>query len=1186
MDKGVFRYVLRYSLKDQLFLLAVAIGSLPFYYWSLSVPKTIIDKAIKGGGFPYTYMGIEFDQIGLLAFLCAMYLVLIFINGQFKYVVNTFRGASGERMLRRLRFQILQQVLRFPLPAFRKTSQGEVVSMVNQETEPLGGFFGESISLPAYQGGLLLTLMIFMFMQDWRLGIAAVALYPLQALLIPKMQKKVQALGRERNKTVRKLAERIGETVTGADEIHANDTSQYELADISSRLGRIYSIRFDIYKRKFAIKGLNNFISLMTPFFFYSIGGYLVITGHLTVGALTAVLAAYKDVSAPWKMLLDYYHHYEDSEQKYETLTERFNLPNLLDEELLTADATDDRPLTGRLTVSNLTLMEDDGLKVIDGASMAADLPSHIALVGASAGGKNEFAQILARLLFPTSGRFTIGDRSVLEMPEAITGRRISYADQAPYMLSGSIRDNLLYGVKHRPIALPSYEGQAALERKREQMEAMKSGNIDYDMNADWIDYRAMGATGPADVTPRLIHYLKVARLEEDVFQIGLRQCINPKTQATLAERLLTARRSLRARLDEQQIADFIESFDKEKFNSNASVAENILFGTPVGDAFSVDKLGENSYVLSVLAKVGLNEDFLTLGHRLAEIMVDLFQGLPPEHEFWERFSFISAETLPEFQGILKRVAQDGRGMLSEEERSRLRALPFRLIPARHHVGLIDAEFEGRVLEARHAFAEGLPAELRKSVEFFDAEKYSGSASIQDNILFGKLASERAESGEKVGEVLAEVVAESGLRQDIVDLGLDYQLGIGGTRMSLSQRQRLALARALLKNPDILIVNEALSAMDADMQTLVVARLRDEMEGRTLIMVMVGRETQEQYDYIFRVEGGKVANLTAGASRGDTGEAKPSESSDGSFGDEVDVLSRIPFLAGLPRARLKLLSFASERFSYEAGEEVFHQGDIGDKAYIVIDGEADVVLETLDGPRRLVSLKRGSLFGELALLCDAPRTASIVAAKPLTLMSISKDIFFKLLAEDADVSARLTRSVAMNLERTTRDLSMATTVRDSVTNLPDKRLFNDRMRLNIARNRRFNEGSGLLWFDTKKNFGLNGSLTKEQSAKLLRAVADRISASARDTDTAARVDDTNFAIIVAPAHDERSHELLAQRLTNALASPIDIGGTQVQLRDEVEFRYRPLENDDPDLQLKKLMAGEGTAFTLRGPLRN
>ncbi|MCD6075933.1 MAG: multidrug transporter, partial [Rhodospirillales bacterium] len=760
MEKGVFGYVFRYSLRDQLFLLVVALGALPFYYFSLYVPKTIVDEAIRGTDFPHSFWGFRFDQIELLSVLCGLYLALIFINGQFKYVVNTYRGASGERMLRRLRFQILEHVLRFPLPAFRKTSQGEVVSMVNQETEPLGGFFGESISLPAYQGGLLLTLMGFMFMQDWRLGLAAVALYPVQGYVIPKLQKKVQLLGKERVATVRKLAERIGETVTGADAIHANDTSQYELADFSSRLGRIYAIRFEIYKRKFAIKGLNNFLSLLTPFFFYSIGGYLVIQGSLTLGALLAVLAAYKDVTAPWKALLDYYHHYEDSKLKYEQIVERFDLPDLLDPNVLKDNPDDDAPLTGRLTAQNLSFIEEDGLKLIDGVSLSVDLPTHMAFVGSSAGGKSEIAQILARLLFPTGGRLTIGERNLLMMPEAITGRRISYADQTPVLFSASIRENLFYGMKNRPRTPTSYEGDAATKRKWEVSEANKSGNLVADINADWIDYARIGATGPEDATPRLIHYLKVAGLEEDVFQIGLRQTVDPKKRAALTKKFLEARTLLRRRLSDRTIADLVEPFDRDRFNANASIAENILFGTPVGAAFTIEKLGANLHVLAALDAVGLARDFLAKGHRLAEIMVDLFQGLPPGHEFFERFSFISSDDLPEFQAILKRVDQGGLDGLNDEDRGKLQALPFRLIPARHHVGLIDEAFEARVLDARRAFAEHLPDSARAAVEFFDAERYNGAASVQDNILFGKLASERAESAQRVGEVLAEVIGE------------------------------------------------------------------------------------------------------------------------------------------------------------------------------------------------------------------------------------------------------------------------------------------------------------------------------------------------------------------------------------------------------------------------------------------
>ena len=100
----------------------------------------------------------------------------------------------------------------------------------------------------------------------------------------------------------------------------ATTRSQLERADISDRLGKIYAIRYDIYKRKFFVKFLNNFLAQITPFFFYSVGGYLVIKGSLSLGALVAVLAAYKDILNPWKELLTWYSTKEDVRIKHEQI--------------------------------------------------------------------------------------------------------------------------------------------------------------------------------------------------------------------------------------------------------------------------------------------------------------------------------------------------------------------------------------------------------------------------------------------------------------------------------------------------------------------------------------------------------------------------------------------------------------------------------------------------------------------------------------------------------------------------------------------------------------------------------------------------------------------------------------------------------------------------------------------------
>ena len=147
--------------------------------------------------------------------LSLLLLALITINGGLKYWINVYSGVVGERTLRRMRHDLYQQVLRFPLPQFKTMSAGEIIPMIVAETEPVGGFIGEAIVLPIFQGGLLVTYLVFIFNQDLWLGLAAIALYPPQVYLIPRLQRKINLLSKERVQTARQLSDRIGESVAG-----------------------------------------------------------------------------------------------------------------------------------------------------------------------------------------------------------------------------------------------------------------------------------------------------------------------------------------------------------------------------------------------------------------------------------------------------------------------------------------------------------------------------------------------------------------------------------------------------------------------------------------------------------------------------------------------------------------------------------------------------------------------------------------------------------------------------------------------------------------------------------------------------------------------------------------------------------------------------------------------------------
>src|SRR3546814_1437401 len=126
--------------------------------------------------------------------------------------------------------------------------------LITAEVEPVGGFIGDAFAQPIFQGGTLLVYIGFIFAQDPILGAAAIALYPFQGWLIPRLQRKVNQLGKQRVRTMRQISDKIGESVGGIQDIHANDEAHWPLADIANRYGDIYDIRFEIYQRKFFIK--------------------------------------------------------------------------------------------------------------------------------------------------------------------------------------------------------------------------------------------------------------------------------------------------------------------------------------------------------------------------------------------------------------------------------------------------------------------------------------------------------------------------------------------------------------------------------------------------------------------------------------------------------------------------------------------------------------------------------------------------------------------------------------------------------------------------------------------------------------------------------------------------------------------------------------------------------------------
>jgi putative ABC transport system ATP-binding protein len=883
LERNLFAFILRHSKRDQLLIVPLVFASMAVYYLSLDLPKMIINEPIQGKRFPdpdstaqylriafklpeflggqtvRVFDGFPLEQLPYLFALTLTFLCLIVLNGFIRFKINTMKGWMGERMLRRLRFMLFDQVLRFPLPRFRRVKSAEIASMIKDEVEPLGGFIGEAFITPLALAGEALTALFFILYQHLALGLIAFGMVTMQAVIIPRLRRRQLVLAKQRQLTARQLAGRIAESVDGIVEIRAHDTSNYERAEISSRLGRIFRIRFELYQRKFLIKFLNNFLSQMTPFLFYSIGGYLVIVGKLDIGALVAVIAAYKDLPSPIKELIDWDQQRLDVQIKYTQVIEQFSADDLAPAEMQQVIDTPALPTEGSIRVSNLSLVDEAGEKVVDGVSFEVGLETHVAIVGQLGTGRSELAQLVARLVPPSSGTVEMGGVDITRAPEAVTGRAISYVGSSAYLFPQNVRENLLYGLKHRPISDATYEGDALRDHEFHLREARRTGGCLLDYNADWIDYAAAGASNPQELEARVLEVLKVVDLEEHIFELGLKSGADPAKVEELRDKLLGARSAMHDRLEAAGQQGWVERFDPARYNRNATLAENLLFGSPVGKAFDVENLARNAYVRRVLEETALTADLVRIGYKVAETMIELFSGLPPGHEFFEQYSFIRHEDLPGFKEILSRTVESDLGAMDDTDRDQLLALPFKLIQARHRLGLIDEALEERIVEARRYFASHLPEELKGAVEFFDPGRYNTAASLQDNILFGKVVTAQAQAGAKVGALLRQVLDDLGLRPLVVRIGLDYQVGVGGARLPAPERQKVALARAILKRPVALILDRVVAVLDPGAQVRVLTRVLEHRRGRSVIWVLENNDLAERFEHVLVIEHGRLA---------------------------------------------------------------------------------------------------------------------------------------------------------------------------------------------------------------------------------------------------------------------------------------------------------------------------------------
>ena len=144
-----------------------------------------------------------------------------------------------------------------------------------------------------------------------------------------------------------------------------------------------------------------------------------------------------------------------------------------------------------------------------------------------------------------------------------------------------------------------------------------------------------------------------------------------------------------------------------------------------------------------------------------------------------------------------------------------------------------------------------------------------------------------------------------------------------------------------------------------------------------------------------------------------------------SLNDAVETMSEIPVFRNVDPKRLKLFALMGEDLTYRPKERLFERGDEGDSAYIILDGEVDVLIPTPNGEFSVAVLGPRQIFGEMAVLCDQPRSTAIAAKTDLRVLRLKRKTIHDMLKEFPDIALEFVKVLAERLERTSQELAAA-----------------------------------------------------------------------------------------------------------------------------------------------------------------
>lgn len=808
-EKSLFYWVIKDNVGLQLLMLVLILAVVGFRVVPLEMQKRIVNESIA------------LKQFDNLIYYCLIYLTSVAMASGLKLAINYLQTVVGERAMLAMRRELYRHTLTLPLSFFRKTQPGMVVSSLINELSTAGTFAGMALTSPLTNILTLVAFAVYLLWLNSVLALATLGIYPVIVFLLPWLQKKANAANASRVDLSRTLSSFIAESATGIQEVQVHGAYRQE----NSKFGRVATLLQKVRLRwsflRFGIKTVNNFFVSLGPFVVFLFGGYLIMRGELELGAMVAFLTAQEKLYDPWKELIDYYQVYQDAQVRYYRTMNQFSASPDFDPEYVSPTP---HIMQGKIEVKDLVYETDEGVRLLKGVSFALESGTHLAVVGFSGSGKSTLVQCIARMYKYTEGSILFDGQSLLELSNQDIVRGIGYISQNPFVFSGTIRENLIYA-----------------ERAMAEIGTVAADGVHY--------------TEPR--LDRLIYVLQQAGLFVDVMRFGLESTLQ-QNDAEMVDKIIRIREKFRKNFG-SRLADYVEFYQHDRFLYYSTIADNIFFGFFVDRSAGIDDIARHDDFLAFIDYAQLRQLLLDLGVEQARQTIDILEGFEDDDTFYS-FSPVPVGGLDQCRDVLKRLQRAGRvSALREPDQVYLLKLGLGFIPGVHKTATLTPQLEAAILGGRTAWVEWSGSHYPGHFNYYQENEYIYGQSILNNIFFGRVRTRLSHAQEKINQAIIQLLIEEDILETIAGIGMDFHVGSMGDRLSGGQRQKLAIARVLLKQAKIVIMDEATSALDNKSQARIQRLLETRWKGkRTVISVVHRLDTIRDYDRVAVMRDGKI----------------------------------------------------------------------------------------------------------------------------------------------------------------------------------------------------------------------------------------------------------------------------------------------------------------------------------------